>query len=131
MTTELRTVRPDERLDLAALIMDRRRIRQLLVVDEDGRLKGLVSYRALLRLVSAQQTREIDEGSLVEEFMDADPVTVTPDTPLRGAIRMMLDRGVSAVPVMDGDRAVGILSEHDVARVAGSLLQSDRGAAGS
>lgn len=125
MTTELVTVDPDERLDLAGLIMQQRRIRQLLVVDDEGRLLGLVSYRALLRLL-AHRVRAVDECGSVRAFMDPDPVTVTPTTPLRQAIRMMLERRVSAVPVVDDEKVVGILSEHDVARLTGSLLRNPR-----
>lgn len=124
MTTELQTVAPDERLDLAALVMDRRRIRQLLVVDDDGRLLGLVSYRALLRLVAAHRAGEIEAGGLVREFMDPEPLTVTKDTPLREAVRLMLEREVSAVPVLDDDRVAGLLSEHDVVRFTGELMES-------
>lgn len=122
MTTELLTVAPDDRLDLAGLLMERRRIRQLVVVDHDGRLLGLVSYRAILRLLAARRAGEIEEGGRVDAFMVPDPVTVTTATPLREAIRLMLEHDVSAVPVVDGHRVVGILSEHDVARVAGELL---------
>lgn len=123
MTTDLLTVGPAERLDLAALMMDRRAIRQLLVVDPDGRLLGIVSYRALIQLLSARRAAEIEGGGLVREFMEPDPVTVSPTTPLRDVIRLMLEEEVSAVPVVDEGSVVGIVSEHDVVRVAGGLLE--------
>ena len=122
MTTELLTVGPGERLDLAGLLMERSRIRQLVVVDADGGLLGLVSYRALLRLLAARRSETLEEGGLVEEFMIRDPVTVTPATPLRDAVRLMLEHEVSALPVVDDGRVVGILSEHDITTVARALL---------
>ena len=124
MTTDLQTVAPDERLDLAALVMDRRRIRQLLVVDDDGHLLGLVSYRALLRLVAAHRAGEIESGGLVREFMDPDPATVDIASPLRDAVRLMLECDVSAVPVLDDDRVAGLLSEHDIVRFTGELMEA-------
>lgn len=123
MTTDLLTVNRDEPLDLAALVMDQRRIRQLLVIDDDGRLLGLVTYRALLRLLADHRAGELGRGIAVARYMEADPVTVSPHTPLRDAIRIMLDTGASALPVVDDGRAIGILSEHDVVRVAGGLLE--------
>lgn len=123
MTTDLFTVNGGELLDLAALVMDRRRIRQLLVVDDDGRLLGIISYRAILRLLTESQPEALREGVTVDAYMEPDPVAVTPDTPLREAIRTMLEAGVSVAPVVEQGRAVGILSEHDVVRVAGSLLE--------
>ena len=85
MTTDVLSVGRSEPLDLAALAMDQRRIRQLVVLEDDGRLAGLVSYRALLRLVASHRADEIAEGGPVSGFMDADPVTVDPGTALRHA----------------------------------------------
>ena len=123
MTTDLFTVEPGERLDLAAMVMDRRRIRQLLVVDDDGGLLGVVTYRAILRLLTDYQPGTQREGVTVDAYMESEPVTVTPDTALRDAIRTMLEAGVSVVPVVERGRAVGVLSEHDVVRVARGLLE--------
>lgn len=128
MTTDLFTVKRGELLDLAALVMDRRRIRQLLVVDDDGCLLGVVSYRAILRLMTEYQPGDSRAGVTVDAYMESDPVTVTPDTPLRDAIRTMLEAGVSVVPVVEQRRAVGVLSEHDVVGVARGLLERAPGA---
>ncbi|MDX1674966.1 MAG: CBS domain-containing protein [Longimicrobiales bacterium] len=121
MTTDLQTVRPGERLDTAAQAMDRAGVRQLLVVD-DGRLLGLISYRDIIRLV-------LDSGAtatgIVAEHMDPDPVTVPPSTALADVIRMMLDSDLSAVPVTEDDRVVGVISEHDIVRLAGTLLTAE------
>jgi predicted transcriptional regulator len=123
MTTDLSTVKRGELLDLAALVMDRRRIRQLLVVDDDDGLLGVVSYRAILRHLTDYQPGASPESVTVDAYMESDPVTVTPDTTLRDAIRTMLEAGVSVVPVVEQGRAVGVLSEHDVVRVARGLLE--------
>jgi CBS domain-containing protein len=129
MTTELQTVSPRERLDLAGLLMEQRRIHELVVVDDDGRLLGLLSYRALLRLLASRH-EGLGEIGRVEEYMLRDPLTVAPDTPLRDAIPIMLEHDVSALAVIDEDRVVGVLDERDVARVVGELLEADGQAAG-
>lgn len=128
MTTDLCTVKRGEPLDLAALVMARRRVRQLLVVDDDGCLLGVVSYRAILRLMTEYQPGDSQAGVTVDAYMEPDPVTVTPDTMLRDAIRTMLEAGVSVVPVVEQRRAVGVLSEHDVVRLAWRLLEHTTGA---
>jgi CBS-domain-containing membrane protein len=54
------------------------------------------------------------------EFMTADVVTVTPDTPARQVVEMLKDRLFKAVPVIDSDRrVVGIITEGDLLRHAG------------
>jgi CBS domain-containing protein len=51
----------------------------------------------------------------VKNFMTSDVVTVTPETPLPDAARLMLDHRISGLPVVnDGGRVVGIISEHDL-----------------
>jgi CBS domain-containing protein len=112
MTTDLSTVKRGELLDLAALVVD----------DDDG-LLGVVSYRAILRHLTDYQPGASPESVTVDAYMESDPVTVTPDTTLRDAIRTMLEAGVSVVPVVEQGRAVGVLSEHDVVRVARGLLE--------
>ena len=52
MATDLFTLRPDDLVDLAASVMDWRHIRHVPVEDEEGRLVGLITHRALLRLLS-------------------------------------------------------------------------------
>ena len=51
----------------------------------------------------------------VSEVMTVDVATTTPDTPLRDAARMLAERGISGLPVVDADGSViGVVSEADV-----------------
>lgn len=133
MSAEVVTLGCDETLDIADRIMNLGRIRHMPVVDAEGRLVGLVSQRDLFRgaLASAlgmaklAQTRLLG-ALLVREVMAADPITTTPDTPLVEAAAVMLRRKIGCLPVVAGDRLVGIITEADfVAHVAA------RSAAGS
>lgn len=123
MTTDLFTVRPQDLVDLAASMMDWERIRHVPVEDDDGRLVGLVSHRALLRMVARGQLAAGTEVA-VADIMRADPVTVTPSTPTLTAMKLMRDRGVGALPVVDAEeRLVGIITERDLIDVSARLLE--------
>jgi CBS domain-containing protein len=50
----------------------------------------------------------------ISEVMTTDVVTVTPDTPLKKAAELMLERGVSGLPVVEEEEVVGVLSETDI-----------------
>lgn len=50
----------------------------------------------------------------VREIMTSDPVTVTPDLTVKEAARLMVDRNIGALPVLDGDQLVGIVTEGDL-----------------
>ena len=122
MSTELRTVGETASLELAARVMDTHRIRQVLVADDGGGLVGIVSYRALLRLLTSQPAEEIEAGLPIGPLIERDIPTFTPDTPIRAAVRMMVDQRLSVVPVVEADRLVGVISEHDLVDLTGALL---------
>jgi CBS domain-containing protein len=123
MTEDLFTVRPDDIVDFAATLMDWRHVRHVPVENDRGRLVGLVSHRALLRLV-AQGRVGRDHKVTVAEIMIPDPLTVSPDTPTVEAIRLMRDHQLACLPVTRDNRLVGIVTEHDLIIVASRLLEA-------
>ena len=123
MTQDLFTVRPDDIVDFAASLMDWRHVRHVPVEDDEGRLVGLVSHRSLLKLI-AQGRAGSEEKLAVAEIMDHRPVTVHPETPTVDAIRLMREKRLACLPVIRGDKLVGIVTEHDFIRIASRLLES-------
>jgi CBS domain-containing protein/gamma-glutamyl:cysteine ligase YbdK (ATP-grasp superfamily) len=125
MTRDLFTVQPDDLVDLAANLMDWERIRHVPVEDEEGRLVGLVSFRSLIRLL-AQGGRDSERGQVVvRNIMKESPVTVGPDTPTLEAVEKMRAHQVACLPVVKGDKLVGILTERDLINVAAKLLDRE------
>ena len=124
MKTDLFTVQEDELVDLAASIMDWERVRHIPVEDERHKLVGLVSYRALLRVVSGDRCGNGKESIPVSEIMHRDPVWVRPETPTLEAITLMKEHGTACLPVVNEEhKLVGIVTEHDYMRIAGKLLE--------
>ena len=63
----------------------------------------------------------------VKDFMTHEVVTVTPETSILDAARLMLDHKISGLPVVNDDsRVVGIISEHDLLRGGKSGIQTGR-----
>jgi CBS domain-containing protein len=122
MTTDLFTVRADDLVDLAASVMDWEHVKSVPVEDDEGRFVGLLTHRALLRIV-AHGGQENGSRMVVRDLMIADPVTVGPDTPTREAMRVMKEEQVGCLPVVEDHRLVGIVTESDLLVVASSLLE--------
>jgi len=120
MTTSLFTVHEDEEVGMVAFLMDRRKIRHVLVEDDDHRLVGIVSYRSLIRLMADGVGR--DEAPPVKMIMERDPMSVSPETSTLEAIEIMRTHGVSCLPVLEGEKLVGIVSERDFMPIAFQLL---------
>lgn len=123
MSTDLFTVRPDDIVDFAATLMDWRHVRHVPVEDDSGKLVGLVSHRALLRLVATGRIDK-DHKVTVDEIMNRKPITVHADTSTVEAIRLMREQKLACLPVTRNDKLVGIITEHDLIVVASHLLET-------
>ncbi|KYF82083.1 hypothetical protein BE11_15710 [Sorangium cellulosum] len=125
MSTDLFTVRPTDIVDFAASVMDWRHVRHVPVEDDQGRLVGVVSHRALLRLIARGAAAPNGAAPpTVASIMRPDPVTIAPETPTLEAMRIMREQRVGCLPVVAGERLVGIVTERDLLDVSARLLEA-------
>jgi CBS domain-containing protein len=122
MSTDLFTVRPDDLVDLAASVMAWRHIRHVPVEDDEGLLVGLVSHRALLRLV-ARGAPANENPVTVREIMTPNPLTVSSTTPTLEAMEIMRGNRVGCLPVLDDGRLVGIVTSYDFLDASARLFK--------
>ncbi|NNL96010.1 MAG: CBS domain-containing protein [Xanthomonadales bacterium] len=122
MATDLFTVRPGDIVDFAASLMDWRHVRHVPVEDDNGKLVGLVSHRALLRLVATGKVGG-EHKVTVSDIMNPNPVTVSPETSTVDAIRLMREAQLACLPVTDNGKLVGLVTEHDLIVVSSHLLE--------
>jgi CBS domain-containing protein len=123
MTTDLFTVRLDDIVDFAATLMDWRHVRHIPVEDDSGRLIGLVSHRALLRLMARGNFSSAQKVT-VGEIMEPNPLTVAPETTTAEAIRLMREHQLACLPVTRKGKLVGLVTEHDLIVVSSHLLEA-------
>jgi len=128
MRTELITLEKDEHLTLASDLMKLGRIRHMPVLSHD-RLVGIVTQRDLFRAAVSSvlgfrpaAEREWLTKIRVAEVMTKDVVTAGPDWPVSQAVDVMLERCIGCLPVVDGERLVGLLSETDCLRLLARFL---------
>jgi acetoin utilization protein AcuB len=127
MTSEVTTLKRNEKLTIADDVMQLGRIRHLPVLDDDEQeVVGIVSQRDLFRGALAQALgygqharRKMLDTLLVKDVMTTDVITTTPETPLAEAARVLMERKIGSLPVVKDGRLIGILTEGDfVALVA-------------
>jgi len=122
MTRDVLTVGPDDKIQVAAHVLGKRRIRQVPVVEGDC-LVGLVTKSDLLRacppdlnpfsLIGSAGT-ELDRP--IRDIMTTEIVTTRPDSPLEEAAHLLIDRRINALPVVTNMRLTGILTGSDISR---------------
>ncbi len=123
MATDFPTVHEGDPLDLAANLMLWERVRHIPVEDSAHRLLGLVSYRALLRVL-ARGKQERHRGPIpVSKVMQRDPLVVSPETPTLRAMEILRGKGVGCLPVVKDGRLVGMVTEGALMAVAAKLLE--------
>lgn len=123
MTPNVVTVRPDDTIAMAYELMLDNRFRHLIVVDGDGDFIGLVTHRDLLRYALIERTDlplSLQRGILrriqVGEVMTSEVETTESGQWLQEAALVMFENKYGCLPVVEGSRVVGILTEADFVR---------------
>lgn len=120
MTRAVKTVGRNDHLTLVDELMKVGHFRHVVVLDEDGKLAGVVSHRDIflgaLAWSMGQAARAHDRvlaTTPAKEVMQSDPVTVDPSTLLTEAATLMAEHKIGCLPVVRGEDLVGILTEGD------------------
>jgi CBS domain-containing protein len=112
MSSNVRTARPDDWVSDAARAMKEEDVGSIPVVDGDRLVAILTDRDIVVRTVAAG----VDPGSIrVGEIASDDPVTIEPDQSLGDALELMALHQVRRLPVIEGERLVGMLAQADVA----------------
>jgi CBS domain-containing protein len=104
------TIRADETITAAAERMDAQAVGALVVVDGE-RPVGVVTDRDL---VVRGVARRIPPDSRVDYVMSTDPITLDADADLRDAVQLFRDHAIRRLPLLEGERMVGMLTVDDL-----------------
>ena len=117
MATDVVALDRNASLGSAKDIMDQRRLRHFPVV-ENGNVVGVVSQRDLFRASLAsmlgyeERTKKAFLDNLsIKGIMSDPPITVTADTGISEAARLMVEKKVGCLPVVDGKRLIGLVTK--------------------
>ena len=120
MVKEIATLDVNDELSLAHDIMRLGRIRHLPVVD-GSRLVGLVSERDLFRSSLAHAlgyagsvSRDMMKTLRIKDIMVKEVTTISPEAKLFDAVKLMIEKKIGCLPVVEDDRLVGLITETDI-----------------
>ena len=123
------TIHPEMPMPDALHLMKKEHIRRLPVVDKKGNLVGMVSENDLLHAspsdvtsLSVWEVTYLVSKIQIKRIMAKDVITVTEDTPLEEAARIMADNKIGGVPVVREGKVTGIITETDLFKVFLELL---------
>lgn len=120
MNSQVVTVTPDENISNAMNLMKTKRINRLPVVSK-GKLVGIVTdgnlrsaHPSAATTLSKYEMNELLSKITIKEIAVKNVITTTPDTLLEDAALAMREHRIGALPVMEEDRLVGIITQKDI-----------------
>jgi CBS domain-containing protein len=142
MTRTVITVTPDTKIGDAANMMLEKHVSGLPVVDTSGKLVGIISEGDFIRRseIGTQRKRGrflrfilgpgktatdfvLEHGRKVSEIMTPEPLTITEDTSLEQIVELMEKNNVKRLPVVSGEKVVGIVSRANLLQAVASLAR--------
>jgi len=127
MTKDVKTLRPEDLAIQAVRGMVAGGFRRYPVVDETGKLVGIVTARDLVALAAdcaENPSKASDFFGSVSRVMSENPLTVNPQFGVMAALRRTTEAGVGALPVVSAGKLVGIVTEMDLLRAIRRYLKS-------
>jgi CBS domain-containing protein len=113
MRRNVKTVRTDDSVHAAVLKMNKFQIGSVIVTN-NGRAVGIITERNILERVVEPR---LDPGTIwAKDIMSAPLVTVDPNDAVEEAAKIMAQRRIKKLPVVDGDKVVGVISTSDIVR---------------
>ncbi len=123
MQTDLFTVHGDDIIEFVADLMDWRKTNFALVEDDAGKLVGVVTMKRVLNhLVKNKNLKKDGEFLLVKDIMFKNPITVSQDTDIETAAKLIIENKIENLPVVKNNELIGVLTTSDFLRVSANLL---------
>lgn len=110
MSTDLVTVTENDIAELVLKVMEWREIHHLPVEDPRGKLKGIITKN---RLVGYLKDPDKSSQLTAADVMDSNPVTIGPNDDIKYAMLLMIDKGISCLPVVQNGVLIGIITDKD------------------
>jgi CBS domain-containing protein len=117
----LNAVRPDSPLSEAVSLLSGENVGAILVLEESGEVAGILSERDIIRFLTKEGCMGLNAKA--SDLMTTDVIVCTPDSSLDAAITAMTENMIRHLPVMEGDRPLGLLSIKDALTFRIQLLQ--------
>lgn len=127
MTTGAKTLTDDASLADVQEVMEKYHCRHVPIVKDGDELTGLVSHRDVLKVTEsslADATRRIEPAQIkVSDFMTREVFSVRPNTSLRKAAIYIRTQRYGCLPVLEGRKLIGLITDSDFVNIAIDLLE--------
>ena len=108
------TVSPDSSVYEALELLESKNLGSLVIIEDDGKLDGIFTERDYARkvILKGRSSKE----TLVRDIMTDDPIFVTPDTKIEECMKLMTEKFIRHLPVLENNQLVGLVSIGDLVK---------------
>ncbi|HMB97905.1 MAG TPA: CBS domain-containing protein [Balneolaceae bacterium] len=121
MSTDLVTVNEHDLAEMVNKVMEWREIHHVPVEDNRGNLKGIITKK---RLNSYLADSSNDSLAVAADVMEPNPVTIGPNSDIKYAMLLMIDKGLSCLPVIEKNQLIGIITDRDTQEIWNKMNKS-------
>lgn len=121
MSTDLVTVDEHDLAEMVNKVMEWREIHHVPVEDNRGNLKGIITKN---RLNSYLANPSNDPLAVAADVMEPNPVTIGPNSDIKYAMLLMIDKGLSCLPVIEKNQLIGIITDRDTQEIWNKMNKS-------
>lgn len=108
------TVSPDSSVYEALELLESKNLGSLVIIEDDGKLDGIFTERDYARkvILKGRSSKE----TFVRDIMTDDPIFVTPDTKIEECMKLMTEKFIRHLPVLENNQLVGLVSIGDLVK---------------
>jgi CBS domain-containing protein len=121
MSTDLVTVNEHDLAEMVNKVMEWRQIRHMPVEDNHGNLKGIITKKRLNDYLKNSSNNSL---AVASDVMEPSPVTIGPNSDIKYAMLLMIDKGLSCLPVIEKNQLIGIITDHDTQEIWNKMSKS-------
>jgi CBS domain-containing protein len=117
MVKDLFTIDKDDMVSYAMELMVKKRVSRLLVVDK-GKLVGVITEKDIADRLGSSKTKSLPASAVhVSGVMSDNPLTVTPQTDIVEAAKIMVEKQISSLPAIENEELVGVITKSTMTRL--------------
>ncbi|MEM5794151.1 MAG: CBS domain-containing protein [Candidatus Aenigmatarchaeota archaeon] len=124
MNRNVIATKPETSVREAAKIMSKYHIGSLIVLEEE-KIAGIITEGDILKKVIVEG-KDLDETK-VRDIMTENVITITPDKTIDDAVKIMTEKRIKKLPVVDNDKLIGIITASDIMVVEPKLIEAIAG----
>lgn len=124
MNRDVIAAKPEMSVREAAKVMSKYHIGSLIVLEEE-KIAGIITEGDILRKVIVEG-KDLDE-TRIKEIMTENVITITPDKTIDDAVKIMTEKKIKKLPVVDNDKLIGIITASDIMVVEPKLIEAIAG----